>query len=191
MSIGLAFQAFFAVLFRKDAAEAVRMALNKGGTARVASSDSSAPSASTAIKEPNTAKPPIATSSSSRSDALTLLSTLQREARLLDLLYEPLESIDDAQVGAAARQVIKETQKALNRMFTIEPLASASEGETIDIPKPASPIRYKLVGRAADGASRAVVVHRGWKADRSQVPQWTGSKEDSLVLAPIEIEVDG
>ena len=35
-----------------------------------------------------------------RHDALSLLAVLQREARLLDFLKEPVEGYSDAQVGA-------------------------------------------------------------------------------------------
>src|SRR5687768_17051821 len=40
-----------------------------------------------------------------RSEALTLLAVLQREARLVDFLKEPIAGYDDAQVGAAVREI--------------------------------------------------------------------------------------
>jgi hypothetical protein len=218
MSIGLAFKAFFAVLFNKEAAHAVQLALKNlpaaspkqnppGGNpgaaeaglelaptekARGDKAGAEKSRAEKASSQPGgKATPTAGLPPSGRSDALTLLSTLQREARLLDLVYEPLEGFEDAQVGAAARQVLSDTHKALSRMFAIEPLSDRGEGDLLDLPKPASPLRYKIAGRGAEGAERGTLVHRGWKATHCQVPSWTGGREDSLVLAPIEIEVDG
>lgn len=184
MAIGLAFKAFFAVLFNRNAADAVRRALAAPNATAEITAAKPAPA-------PKPAAPAVTAPQSARSDALTLLSTLQREARLLDLVYEPLDSFDDAQIGSAARQVLSEAHKALDRMFAIEPLSSDGEGSEIDVPKPIAPIRCKLVGRGIESAARGCVVHRGWKAGRCQVPSWNGSRDDSLVLAPVEIEVDG
>lgn len=191
MAIGLAFKAFFQVLFKKEVAQRVATAL-------------AAPAADTAetpklTKKPDTsptAKPPQPTpastsTTSARSDALTLLSTLQREARFLDLVGESLDGFEDAQVGAAARQVLSDVRKSLDRMFALAPIAREDEGSSLDIPRPASPTRYKIVGRGSDQAKRGTLVHRGWQAERSQLPSWNGSRDDALVLSPIEIEVDG
>ncbi len=179
MAIGLAFKAFFQVLFRKDAAQRVAAAL-----------------AEPLIEKPATPAPtkpaPVAQAKpAARSDALTLLSTLQREARFLDLVGEPLEQFTDAQVGSAARQVIADVQKSLQRMFNIQPLESNEEGCTLEIKRPASPARLHITGRASEQATRGTLVHRGWKAEHCQTPTWNGSPEDALVLSPVEIEVDG
>jgi hypothetical protein len=189
MRIALAFRAFFLVLFRKDAAEAVRAAL----AGLQAPSGPSLPPQERAPGVPKAApaKPDEspAPTPAGRSDALTLLSTLQREARLLDLVGEPLDGFEDAQVGAAARQVLADVRKVLDRMFAIKPLMTEDEGSKIPIPKPASPVRYHVVGSNAEQAERGTLVHRGWKAERCQTPTWNGSRDDALILSPAEIEV--
>ena len=187
MAIGLAFKAFFLVLFRREAADAVRAAL-----ATLAQPQAAALTQAAAHPAAD-AKPaePVPTKVSSRSDALTLLSTLQREARFLDLVGESLEGFEDAQVGAAARQVLSDVRKTLDRMFAIEPLSGDDEGSTVAIPKPASPVRYHVIGRNSDQATRGTIVHRGWKAGRCQTPTWNGHRDEAFVLSPVEIEVDG
>ncbi len=186
MAIGLAFKAFFLVLFRRDAAIAVRAAL-AGRNSAVA-----LPQEPTSTKLPKpTTTPTPAPAAPTRSEALTLLSTLQREARLLDLVGEPLDGFEDAQVGAAARQVLNDVRKSLERMFALRPLADGAEGDTLDIPKPASPVRYHIVGRNSEQASRGTITHRGWRVERCQTPSWNGNRDDAFVLSPVEIEVDG
>lgn len=197
MRIALAFQAFFLVLFRKEAAEAVRVAL-----ANLPSPASPPPPVQgRAPAVPNVAAAqtggaaaqaeaqPAARTAAARSDALTLLSTLQREARFLDLVGEPLDGFDDAQIGAAARQVLADVRKALDRMFAVGPLIEAEEGTQVAIPKPASPVRYHVVGSSGQSADGGTVVHRGWKAARCQTPTWNGTRDDAFILSPAEIEV--
>lgn len=185
MAIGLAFKAFFLLLFRKEVADEVRLALARASGA-AAALPVQPPAAAT--QKPTEAPAPKA---SVRSDALTLLSTLQREARFLDLVGEPLEGFEDAQVGAAARQVLSDVRKTLDRMFAIQPLATEDEGSTVSIPKPASPARYHVIGRNAEQATRGTLVHRGWKVERCQTPTWNGARDDAFVLSPVEIEVNG
>lgn len=183
MAIGLAFKAFFQILFRQEVAQRVAVALSE---------TPAAPAATAPPKEAERPRTPApALPASTRSDALTLLSTLQREARFLDLVGEPLDRFDDAQVGAAARQVMADVRKTLDRMFAIGPLATDEEGSMVDIPRPLSPVRMHVIGRGADQAQRGTLVHRGWKAERCQTPTWNGTRDDALILSPVEIDVDG
>ena len=185
MSLGLAFRAFFAVLSRRESAERVRAAL--APPASKMQENLPAPAKSAEKPSATTAKPVDAPPK--RSEALTLLSTLQREARLIDLVMEPLDGVDDAAIGAAVREVLRDSQKALNRMFALQPLADEEEGASLSLPASASPALYRLVG-SATSATRGSVTHRGWRATKCEVPKWTGSPSESNVLAPIEVEVD-
>lgn len=121
-----------------------------------------------------------------RSEAVTLLSVLQREARLVDLMMEPLEDFQDAQIGAAAREVLRDCRKVIERLFDVQPLAAVDEGESLDLPENPSPAMYRLVGNSA--VKKVVVTHRGWKAAKCELPKWAGSNSEALILAPIEVE---
>ena len=114
-----------------------------------------------------------------------LLSTLQREARFLDLVHESLDIYTDAQIGAAARDVLRDTRKSLDKMLEIKPLISSKEGDSIDLPEQLSPVRWKLLGGKAN---RGVVVHACWMATKTEIPKWNGSHEDAVVLAAAEID---
>lgn len=174
MGLGTAFQAFFAALFNRQKAERIRAALANESTA----------SAAPPLEPKLTVKPPVP----SRSDALTLLSTLQREARLVDLVCEPLDSFSDAQIGAAAREVLRDCRKTLDRLFAITPLSDKEEGSDFSIPATHSPARLRLVGKSQ--GQRGTVVHRGWLATSCELPSWQGDKADAMVLSPTEIEVN-
>ena len=54
-----------------------------------------------------------------RSEAVTLLAALQREARFVDFIKEPLDGYSDAQIGAAARDVHRDCGKVLDRLLAI------------------------------------------------------------------------
>jgi hypothetical protein len=106
---------------------------------------------------------------------------------LVDLICEPLDEFSDAQIGAAAREVLKESRVALDRLFAIKPLAEQAEGQPTEVNSSLSPSRVRLIGKAA-GAS-GVIVHRGWQATKCEIPIWRGDSSDSLILAPTEVEI--
>ncbi|MFN6130277.1 MAG: DUF2760 domain-containing protein [Planctomycetota bacterium] len=172
--MALAFQAFFAVLRRGDTAERVRAALG--------SSDS--PPAVRVEKHATTATP--VTGSGSRSDALTLLMVLQRDAHFLDLVGESLHEYSDEQIGCTARSVLQNANKALERMFGIQRITAQEEGERIEVPANASPVRWRIIGKASATSGR--IEHPGWMATKVDLPQWTGQRDDAMVLAPIEVD---
>jgi hypothetical protein len=176
MALGVAFRAFFAALFNRQQAERLRLALL----------DAPAEKKQPALDAP-THKPSPKPASPTRSDALGLLSTLQREARLLDLVHESLDGFDDAQIGAAAREVLRDCRQSLARMFAIEPLSPKLEGETIPLDGKASPARLRLVGKSQ--GSSGTIAHRGWQATRCELPSWNGQASDALILAPVEVDV--
>jgi Domain of unknown function (DUF2760) len=117
---------------------------------------------------------------------LTLLSALQRESRLLDLVCESFDQYSDAQIGAASRDVLRDTHKTLDRMFGLKHLVDSPEGESVTIPENASPVRWRLVG--SDSAQRGTLSHSGWQATRVDVPQWSGGTDDAMVIAAAEVE---
>ena len=121
-------------------------------------------------------------------DALALLAALQREARLIDFLKEDLSGYDDAQVGAAVRDVHRDAAAVLDRLFAPGPAIDAAEGARLD-PASLPADRVKRTGRATGGAG--TVIHPGWAATRVNLPARTGAPDDAAarVLAPAEVEM--
>jgi hypothetical protein len=184
MRLFFAFRVFFAVIFRRDAASQIRELLDQG-PAKLEHTEASKP----APVEPKPAiKPPTATQTkpTRRNEGLTLLSALQREARLLDLVCESLDQYNDAQIGAAARDVLRDTRKTLDRMFGLRHLVESPEGEAVEIPSNPSPIRWRIVGK--ESSKSGTLSHPGWQATKLDMPQWAGGADDSMVIAAAEVE---
>ena len=114
--IGVAFRAFFGALGSGAVAQRIDQALR-----------------AEALPGPE-AKPkeqPKAPAKPTRSEALILLAALQREARFVDFLMEPLDGYSDQQVGAAARDVHRGCSEAVERMFAIKALMTTSAKKTM------------------------------------------------------------
>jgi hypothetical protein len=122
---------------------------------------------------------------------------------LLDLVHESLDDYSDEQIGGAARNVLRDTRKAMDRVFGLKRLVDDAEGARIEIPGQASPIRWRVLSSGANSTganssganssggssgSRGTLVHAGWIASKTDLPTWTGKKEDVLVVAPVEVE---
>jgi hypothetical protein len=176
---------FFATLFRAEtAAGAERLLLGYAPPAK--------PDASSAPAAESKPKPSPPAPKPTRSDALTLLATLQREARLVDFIQEPLDEYSDDQVGAAVRDVHRQCRQVLQRMFSLQPIVSEAEGASMEVPAGFDAGKYRLTGNVAGTAPfRGQLAHHGWEAARCDVPSWSGGKESALVVAPAEVEVKG
>jgi hypothetical protein len=175
--LGLAFKLFFRVLWDRALAERVRPLLQETTLA-------AAPPPTTA--PPATAAPPRPT----RSEALTLLSVLQREARLVDFLKEDISAYADAQIGAAVRDVHRDAGAALERLFALRPVLDQPEGSDISIPANADGSRLRLVGNLGGTTPpRGKLQHAGWHATKLDVPRYTGAAEAARIVAPAEVEI--
>lgn len=188
MSLGVAFRAFFAALSNSSRSNAIRQVLDADiATLEKETARLTAPAQQ---PEPTPAKPADRhePKRAARSEALTLLSVLQREARLVDLVSEPLDQYGDAQVGAAARPCLKQCRQALQRLFDLQPLLADSENAVIDVPENASAVRFQWVGDSGSGKTQGKLVHPGWIARKVELPQWTGVETDASVVAAAEVE---
>jgi hypothetical protein len=136
--------------------------------------------------------PAAAAAVSTRSDALTLLSVLQREARLIDFLKEEIGGYADAQIGAAVRDVHRDAAAALERLFALRPLMDQPEGSEIGLSQSPDTARLRLVGNLGGAPpSRGRLRHAGWQATRQDLPRYTGAANSAMVVAPAEVEVGG
>jgi hypothetical protein len=182
MRIGLALRTGWKVLTDGSFAERIRQVLS-GSAAPAAAQLEQKPAPQ--VREPRPARP-------ARSDAIMLLAALQREARFVDLVCEPLDQYSDAQIGAAARDVLRDCGQVLERMFQLQPVLSAEEGSTVTVPAGFDAGCYRLSGQVeGQPPYQGRLAHHGWKAATCKLPQWSGSAEASLVVAPAEVEVAG
>jgi hypothetical protein len=176
----LAIRTFFGVLFRTETATRVRQAL-----------DDSAAGAADEVLESAAEEERLGPEKPARSDALTLLATLQREARLVDIVKEPLDQYSDLQIGAAARDVLRDCATVLHRYFDLQPVTEQEEDSQIDVPAGFDPSCFRVTGKVAgEPPFQGRLVHPGWRATRCELPLWSGSPESSLIVAPAEVEVE-
>jgi hypothetical protein len=124
-----------------------------------------------------------------RTDAIELLATLQREGRLIDFLQEDIATYSDAQIGAAVRDIHRDCQLTIDRLFGLEPLRSESENSVIELPADKDPGLWKLTGQVDSHASKGTLCHHGWKITRHELPAWQGRDTSVWVIAPAEVEL--
>jgi hypothetical protein len=189
MRVLLAFRAFFQALWSATTAERIEQAMRQESLPAPKASvepDSKAVPVSGEPSRPPVKSPPP----SPRSEALTLLAALQREARFVDLVKEPLDQYEDAQIGAAAREVLRDCHVVLERMFALQPLSADSEGSEVEVPPGYPPLQFRLSGNVTgDPPYRGKLVHPGWVATKCDLPEWTGDHSSSQVVAPQEVEL--
>lgn len=176
----IAFQAFFRALFDAQVAERIADVL----------SGKEAPPAIPQTPVTPTPKPAPVPKTPSQSEALTLLAALQREARLIDFLQEDLSGYADEQIGAAVREVQRDSQKTLERFFSLKPVLSVEEGAAVDVPAGFDAGKYRLTGNVSGGAPhRGTLQHHGWEATKCDLPSYTGSPAAAKTIAPAEVEI--
>ncbi len=170
--LGLAFK----ILFSGQTAKKVIDALTE------------APAGVPAPAEKTKPKPPPA--KPGRSEAITLLSALQREARFVDFIQEPIDGYNDAQVGAAVREIHRGCHEVLSRMFAPIPIVEQDEGATVQVDDPTSGA-YRLTGHVsqASGTVSGQLVHHGWIAQKCEVPKWAGDEDSTKVIAAAEVQI--
>ena len=122
--------------------------------------------------------------------ALQMLGILQRDSRLIDFLMEDISAYSDDQVGAAVRNLHEQCRGALVRYVHLSPVIDGVEGTFTKV-ETNDPTVVKLLGNVpANGkAQGGILRHRGWRADRVDLPQLLPSQKQS-VIAPAEVEVE-
>lgn len=172
--LSVAIRAFFAALFSREAARRIGEALSD----RLPAARGERPT-----PEPRPAGP-------ARSDALSLLSALQREARFIDFVRESLEGATDQQIGAVVRDVHRDCAVVLERMFAIRPLLDQQEGAEIEVPAGFDAARFRLTGNVAgEPPYRGTLGHHGWRATKCELPRWSGSGANVMIICPADVEL--
>ena len=125
-----------------------------------------------------------------RSDAITVLAALQRDARFVDFVLEPIDGYSDAQVGAAVREVHRGCSDVIQRMFSPVAIIDQAEDSTAEVSNAASGL-YRLTGNVSQssGSVSGKLAHHGWVAKKCSVPEWSGDDEAINVIGPAEIHV--
>ncbi len=176
--LGLAFKLFFRVLGDADLADRVRPVLDVSAPAPTNVLSAAAPS--------TPAKPPAP----ARSEAIGLLAVLQREARLVDFLLEPIAAYSNDQIGAAVRDVHREAAATLEKVFALRPVLDQPEGSIITLNAAGDSEKIRLIGNVAGKPPfSGAVRHPGWQATRAHLPEWSGSPDAARVVAPAEVEI--
>ena len=176
----LAIRVFFVTLFNSAVAGQIEQVLSGAKTAATRAEPTRRPKP----------KPPATPPKPARSEALSLLAALQREARFVDFVQEPLGNYSDAQIGAAARDVHRDCGKVLTRLFALEPVLTEQEGAEVEVPAGFDSGQYRLIGNVSgEPPFRGRMVHHGWKATICELPAWSGSKNAARIVAPVEVEL--
>ncbi|MDI6797541.1 MAG: DUF2760 domain-containing protein [Desulfatibacillaceae bacterium] len=122
--------------------------------------------------------------------ALSLLSLLQREGRLLDFFAEDLDAYSDDQIGAAVRGIHENCKKLLDKRIKPSPVMDQDEGSAVTLPAGFDPSTVKLTGNVSgEPPFKGIVRHRGWRAARFDMPILT-TAGDPRLLAPAEVEIE-
>ncbi len=139
-----------------------------------------------ALPETATTEPAAETDDQFTAGAVFTLALLQREGRLIDFLMEDLSDFNDAQIGAAVRQIHNGSSAALKKYFQPQPVVDQQEGQEADAPEGFDPSRIRVTGNCSgNGPFKGTLRHKGWAAS-PQLPQKTG-KTDPSVICPAEI----
>jgi hypothetical protein len=170
----LALRAFWRVLTDGGLSEPLRQLLDGGPLPPPAAPATVAP-------------PPMP---SVRHGAIDLLALLQRQGRLLDFLKEDLSGYSDAQIGAAARDIHRECNAALEQAFAVRHVYEQAEGSALAVPAGFDATRLRLTGSVAGaGPFNGTLRHGGWFASKIELPTWTGPASSANVIAPAEVEL--
>ncbi len=136
---------------------------------------------------------PAATPSHSarpESGAVQMLSILQRKGRLIDFLQEDIRAYQDAQIGAAVRNVHEGCREALAEYATLEPIFPDSEGSKVSVRDGFDANSIRLVGNVTGRPPfQGTLRHRGWRVARIKLPERVGPSSDDTVIAAAEVEV--
>jgi hypothetical protein len=179
----LAWICFFRVLF--DGVFAARVA-----DARAAKALAPAPEPEKALppEAPARREKPAPEEADPRA-ALQLMSSLQREGRLIDFLMQDVSGFADAEIGAVARVVHDGCRKALDQHVHVVPVRDESEGARLTLEAGFDASALKLTGNVqGKPPHRGTLRHRGWRAETLTLPRLVGD-HDPRVLAPAEIEL--
>lgn len=120
---------------------------------------------------------------------LHLIALLQREGRIVDFFLENLDLYEDAQIGAAVRNVHENCRNVINKNLSLKPVIDKNEGEEITVDPGFDPGAIKLTGNVTgEPPFRGILRHKGWQAKKLDLPTLSAGS-DSSIIAPAEVEI--
>jgi hypothetical protein len=137
--------------------------------------------------------PPVAQAPTvtAEAGAVQMLAILQRQGRLIDFLQEDLSMYDDAQIGAAVRNIHAGARQALAEHVRLEPVFSEPEGSSVTVQPGFDPRAVRLSGHVVgEPPFRGALQHRGWRVARIDLPKQAPGQDKEMILAPAEVEVN-
>ena len=121
--------------------------------------------------------------------ARIVLAQLQEESRLVDFLMEDIGAYQDAQIGAAVRQVHGSARKFLVETVQLEPVRSETEGASVTV-QVNEVEQIQLMGNVPHtGPWTGTLRHHGWKIADTWRP--ASDVAGSSLIAKAEVEVVG
>ncbi len=142
------------------------------------------------IEEKNQTHTQKVTSKNQNTDsAVSLISLLQKHGRLIDFIFEDIDSYSDEEVGAGVRIVHEGCQKVLKEHITVTPIQKEKEETEITISEQVNPAKLKLTGNLnAQLPFKGILIHRGWEVTGINLPEIL-NKENSNIICPAEVDV--
>ncbi|HEX2568300.1 MAG TPA: DUF2760 domain-containing protein [Polyangia bacterium] len=135
--------------------------------------------------------PPVDKERLAEAGAVRLLALLQREGRLIDFLEEEIESYEDAQIGAAVRDIHRGCRKALGEYLQLKPVLPQPESSSVRVEAGFDTSTIRLVGDVVGQPPfTGTLRHPGWRAQNVRLPA-TPDGHDPTVVAPAEVELGG
>ena len=122
--------------------------------------------------------------------AVTLLSLLQKEGRLVDFLQESIDAYDDAQIGAAVRNIHEGCRKVLDEHCAVTPVLDGQEDSSVKIEPGFDPSRIRLIGNVTGQPPfEGLLRHHGWQVSQCTLPSGP-TTADRRVVAAAEVELN-
>jgi hypothetical protein len=198
--VSLAFRCFFRLLFGRDLPREAAAFLAEAPPAPAAlpapkpeakpeTKKEAKPEAARPAPAPRPAPSAADLASHHRDGALALLALLQREGRLVDFLRESVDDYEDADIGAAARDIHRGCRKVMEEHFVMEAVMPGQEEARVVVPAGFDPGEVRLVGKVSGQPPfTGTLRHHGWRVLEVKLPTLTDGV-DRRVVAPAEVEI--
>lgn len=177
--LSYAVRCFLAILSRGEIPAEIAPELIKE---QISFASSPMPAATTAARAEAPVEEPV-------DRAVQMLALLQRDGRLVDFITEDIAPYQDAQIGAAARDVHESCRKVIEHYFKLEPVIDSEEGQMVTVEPGFDPATIKLIGNITSRSPlRGQLRHKGWRVARVNMPPLPGGSGREII-APAEVEI--